>query len=68
MAMVFLGPPCRETVKNAIKKNRWEKTTGAFFSLLKILDFIFDMELPQKVFFGVFELPLPLVEKRTKTP
>jgi hypothetical protein len=26
--MVFLGSSCRETAKNAIKKNRWEKTKG----------------------------------------
>jgi hypothetical protein len=27
----FLGSSCRETAKNAIKQNRWEKTTGFFF-------------------------------------
>jgi hypothetical protein len=33
--MVFLGSSCRETDKNAIKKNRWEKTTGKKFFFLK---------------------------------
>jgi hypothetical protein len=28
----------------------------------------FDMDFPRKVFCGVFELTLLLVEKRTKTP
>jgi hypothetical protein len=34
--MVFLGSSCRETAKNAIKKSRWENTTGkkVFFSQL----------------------------------
>jgi hypothetical protein len=32
--MVFLGFSCRETAKNAIKKNRWEKTKGKKFFFL----------------------------------
>jgi hypothetical protein len=48
--MVFLGSSCNETAKNAIKKidgKRWKKKS--FFSL----NFF-----GQKVFYGVFELPL----------
>jgi hypothetical protein len=56
--MVFLGSSCRETAKNAIKKidgkRRQEKS---FFSQL-FRPKVFDMGLPQKVFYGVFELPL----------
>jgi hypothetical protein len=65
--MVFLGSSCRETAKNAIKK----KSTGkddrkkVFFSQL-FRPKVFDMDFLQKVFYGVFELPL--FEKRTKTP
>jgi hypothetical protein len=56
--MVFLGSSCRETAKNAIK-NRREKTTGKkfFFSQL-FWPKAFDMDFPQIVFDGVFELPL----------
>ena len=57
--MVFLGSSCRETAKNAIKKNRWEKTTGKkFFFLNFFRPKVFDMYFPKKVFYGVFELPL----------
>ena len=57
--MVFLGSSCRETAKNAIKKNRWEKTKGkkVFFSQL-FRPKVFDIDFRQKVFYGVFELPL----------
>jgi hypothetical protein len=57
--VVFLGSSCRETAKNAINKNRWEKTEGKkfFFSQLFRPE-AFDMDFPQKVFNGVFELPL----------
>jgi hypothetical protein len=34
--VVLLGSLCRETAKNAIKKNRWGKTTG---KQKKILNF-----------------------------
>jgi hypothetical protein len=57
--MVFLGSSCRETAKNAIKKNRWEKTKGKKFFFLNFFgQKVFDMYFPQKVFYGVFELPL----------
>jgi hypothetical protein len=57
--MVFLGSSCRETAKNAIKKNRWEKTTGKKFFFPQLFrPKVFDMDFPQKVFYGVFELPL----------
>jgi hypothetical protein len=62
---------CRETAKNAIKKieGKSEKTTGKKFCFSQLFRPIcFDMDFPQKVFYGVFELPLLLVEKRTKTP
>jgi hypothetical protein len=36
------------------KKSRWEKTKGKKFFFSKV----FDMDFPQKVFYGVFELPL----------
>jgi hypothetical protein len=53
------GSSCRETAKNAIKTNRWEKTKGKKFFFLnffgqKFLTYIF----PQKFFYGVFELLL----------
>jgi hypothetical protein len=56
--MVFLSSSCRETAKNAIKKIdgkiRQEKS---FFSQLFRPE-AFDMNFPQKVFCGVFDLPL----------
>jgi hypothetical protein len=57
--MVFLGSSCSETAKNAIKNFRWEKTKGKkfFFSQL-FRPKVFDIDFPQKVFYGVFELPL----------
>jgi hypothetical protein len=57
--MVFLGSSCRETAKNAIKNSRKKKTKGKklFFSQL-FRPKVFDMDFPQKVFYGVFELPL----------
>jgi hypothetical protein len=58
---LILGSSCRETAKNAIKKNRWEKTTGKkvlFSQLFLFRPKVFDMDFPQKVFCGVFELPL----------
>jgi hypothetical protein len=60
--MVFWGSSCRETAKNAIKKNRWENTKGKkfFFPVSPQLfrPKVFDMYFPKKVFCGVFELPL----------
>jgi hypothetical protein len=57
--VVFLGPSCRETAKNAIEKNRRGKKNQLFWP--KALH-----GLPQKVFMAfVFT---PLVEKLTKTP
>jgi hypothetical protein len=59
--MVFLGSSCRETAKNTIKQSRWEKGKGerkkVFFPQL-FRPKVFDMDFPQKVFYGVFELPL----------
>ena len=65
--MVFLGSSCRETAKNAIKKIRWEKTKGKkfFFSQL-FRPKVFDIDFPQKVFYGVFELPLPRKKSQGK--
>jgi hypothetical protein len=37
--VVFLGSSCRETAKNAIKQNRWEKTKGFFFSTFSAKSF-----------------------------
>jgi hypothetical protein len=45
--MVFLGSSCRETAKNAIKKNSMGKDEKNFRPK------VFDID-----FFGVFELPL----------
>jgi hypothetical protein len=39
----------------------------SFFSQLFLPEAL-DIDFPQKVFCGVFELRTPLVEKRTKTP
>jgi hypothetical protein len=59
MFMVFLGSSCRETAKNAIKKKSMGKDgrKKAFFSQL-FRPKVFDMDFSQKVFNGVFELPL----------
>ena len=49
------------------KKNRWEKTKGKKKSQL-FRPKVFDMDFPQKVFNGVFELPLLRnAQKRHKT-
>jgi hypothetical protein len=48
--MVFLGSSCRETAKNAIKK------IDGKIQLFRPK--AFDMDFPQNVFCGVFELPL----------
>jgi hypothetical protein len=53
MFMVFLGSSCRETAKKRDKK-RGKK----FFSPQLFRPKVFDMDFPQKVFYGVFELPL----------
>jgi hypothetical protein len=60
--VVFLSLSCicreRKRQKNAIKTNRREKTTGkSFFSQL-FWQTVFDMDLPQQVFNGVYELPM----------
>jgi hypothetical protein len=57
--MVFLGSSCRETAKNAIKKKSMGKDEmkKVFFPQL-FRPKAFDMDFPQKVFYGVFELPL----------
>jgi hypothetical protein len=57
--MVFLGSSCRETAKNAIKKNSMGKDERkkVFFSQL-FRPKVFDIDFPKKVFNGVFELPL----------
>jgi hypothetical protein len=55
----FWAPHAEKRPKNAIKKSRWEKTKGKkfFFSQL-FRPKVFDMDFPQKVLNGVFELPL----------
>jgi hypothetical protein len=59
IVVVFLGSSCRETAKNAIKENRWGKTTGKkFFFLNFFRPKVFDIYFPKKVFNGIFELPL----------
>jgi hypothetical protein len=57
--IVFLGSSCRETAKNAIKKKSMGKDDRkkVFFSQL-FRPKVFHMNFPQKVFYGVFELPL----------
>jgi hypothetical protein len=57
--MVFLGSSCIETAKNAIKQNSMGKDERkkVFFSQL-FRPKVFDIDFPQKVFSGVFELPL----------
>jgi hypothetical protein len=56
--MVILGSSCRETVNNAIKKidGKIRKEKSVFSQLFRPK--VFDMDFPQKVFNGVFELPL----------
>jgi hypothetical protein len=56
--MVFLGSSCRETAKNAIKNSMGkDERKKVFFSQL-FRPKVFDIDFPQKVFYGVFELPL----------
>jgi hypothetical protein len=57
--MVCLGSSCRETAKNAIKKKSMGKDDRkkVFFPQL-FRPKVFDMDFRQKVFYGVFELPL----------
>jgi hypothetical protein len=54
--MVFLGTSSRETAKNAIKKSMGKDDRTFFSSTFRPK--VFDMDFPQKVFDGVFELPL----------
>jgi hypothetical protein len=57
--MVFLGSSCRETAKNAIKiisMGKDERKKVVFSQLFRPKVFVIDF--PQKVFYGVFELPL----------
>jgi hypothetical protein len=56
--IVFLGSSCRETAKNAIKiismgKDERKKENPQLFRPK-----VFDIDFPQKVVYGVFELPL----------
>jgi hypothetical protein len=44
--------------KNAIKKHRRENTTGKSYFFSTFWQKVFDMNFPQTVFNGVFELPL----------
>jgi hypothetical protein len=61
--MVFLGSSCRETAKKRDKLRLKKKSMGkderkkVFFPQL-FRPKVFDMYFPQKVFYGVFELPL----------
>jgi hypothetical protein len=54
--MVFLGSSCRETAKTRLKKSM--EKDERFFSPRLFRPKVFDMGFPQKVFNGVFELPL----------
>jgi hypothetical protein len=56
--MVFLGSSCRETAKNAIKKSMGKDDRKKVFFSQLFRPKVFDMGFPQKVFYGVFELPL----------
>jgi hypothetical protein len=56
--MVFLGSSCRETAKNAIKKKSMGKDERIFFPSQLFRPKVFDIDFPQQVFYGVFELPL----------
>jgi hypothetical protein len=55
----FGAPHAEKRPKTRLKKIRWEKTKGKklFFSQL-FRPKVFDIDFPQKVFYGVFELPL----------
>jgi hypothetical protein len=66
---VFLGSSCRETAKNAMKKKSMRKDDRKkdFFPQLFRPE-AFDMDFPQRVLYGVFELPLLRnPQKRHKT-
>jgi hypothetical protein len=54
----FWAPHAEKRPKNAIKENRWEKTTGKCFFSQLFRPKAFDMDFPQKVLYSVFELPL----------
>jgi hypothetical protein len=56
--MVFLGSSCRETAKNAIKIISMGKDERIFFFPQLFRPKVFEIDSPQKVFYGVFELPL----------
>jgi hypothetical protein len=56
--MVFLGSSCRETAKNAIKKSMGKDGRKKVFVPQLFRPKVFDMYFPQKLFYGVFELPL----------
>jgi hypothetical protein len=58
--MVFLGPSCRETAKNAIKKfdGKRRKETSLVFSTLNFFGQFFLTWASPRAFYGVFELPL----------
>jgi hypothetical protein len=56
--MVFLGSSCRETAKNAIKKSMGKDDRKEDFFPQLFRPKVFDMDFPQKVFYGVFEPPL----------
>jgi hypothetical protein len=59
MLMVFLGSSCRETVEKAIKKKDGKTRQEKSFLFSQLFrPKVFDMDFLQKVFFGVFELPL----------
>jgi hypothetical protein len=57
--VVFWGSSCREIAKNTKKKidGKRRKEKSFFFSQL-FRPKVFDMGFSQKVFYGVFELPL----------
>jgi hypothetical protein len=65
--MVFLGSSCRETAKNAIKNLMGKDDRKKVFFSQLFRPKVFDMDFPQKVFNGVFELPwLRNAQKRHK--
>jgi hypothetical protein len=54
ICMVFLGSSFRETAKNAMNKNRWEKTEGKKFFFLNFFGQKLLTWTPPKKFFLVF--------------
>jgi hypothetical protein len=63
----FWAPHAEKRPKTRLKKNRWVKTTGKK-NLKLFRPKVSDMDFPQKVFNGVFELPLLRnAQKRYKT-